>query len=196
MPLECTLLLLARWNSSTIPWIHKCAPLVLRAVSLKILIFSLKFLNFFLVSYNSNKMLLQWGGPGVTLSPELKLLQYNILPLQLHKTHAYTGEKNGKKILISFTHVVLHFRNVPRKFLQTGGLFSIRETNRSPPNPNLRPIYLSGHVIMVQFLARSGFHTCSNHASGNLPAHFGDDVHRLEIRHSCSGLRKSNYLYE
>lgn len=42
-------------------------------------------------------MLLQWGGPGVTLSPELKLLQYNILPLQLHKTHAYTGEKNGKK---------------------------------------------------------------------------------------------------
>lgn len=41
-------------------------------------------------------MVLKWFGPGVTLSPELKLLQYNILPLQLQETHAYTLEKNGR----------------------------------------------------------------------------------------------------
>ncbi|XP_018570013.1 glycine receptor subunit alpha-1 isoform X2 [Anoplophora glabripennis] len=56
-------------------------------------------------SYNNNKMLLNWAGSGVTLSPELKLLQYNILPLQLMKTHAYTGEKNG-----NFSRLMVYFR--------------------------------------------------------------------------------------
>lgn len=70
-------------------------------------------------------MLLRWGGPGVTLSPELKLLQYNILPLQLQETHAYTGEKNGKKLFLfhwyfkylifvillgNFSRLVVYFR--------------------------------------------------------------------------------------
>lgn len=49
----------------------------------------------FSVSYNNNKMLLRWSGTGVALSPELKLLQYNILPLVLEETDTYTIEKNG-----------------------------------------------------------------------------------------------------
>ncbi|KAJ8974891.1 hypothetical protein NQ317_011737, partial [Molorchus minor] len=57
------------------------------------------------ISYNINKMVLKWSGPGVTLSPELKLLQYNILPLQLRETSAYTGEKNG-----NFSRLVVNFR--------------------------------------------------------------------------------------
>lgn len=41
-------------------------------------------------------MVLRWTAPGVTISPELKLLQYNILqPLQLRETNAFTAEKNG-----------------------------------------------------------------------------------------------------
>lgn len=33
----------------------------------------------------------------MTISPELKLLQYNILqPLELRETHVYTSEKNGR----------------------------------------------------------------------------------------------------
>lgn len=47
-------------------------------------------------------MVLRWSGPGVTLSPELKLLQYNILPLQLQEAHAYTMEKNGEYIENNF----------------------------------------------------------------------------------------------
>lgn len=40
-------------------------------------------------------MRLKWAPTGVTVSPELKLLQYNILPLQLEEKNVYTGEKNG-----------------------------------------------------------------------------------------------------
>lgn len=44
-------------------------------------------------------MVLRWIAPGVTISPELKLLQYNILqPLQLRETNAFTAEKNGTPI--------------------------------------------------------------------------------------------------
>lgn len=43
-------------------------------------------------------MRLKWSSTGVTLDPELKLLQYNILPLQLEEQNIYTGEKNGKKL--------------------------------------------------------------------------------------------------
>ncbi|XP_023020828.1 glycine receptor subunit alpha alkaliphile isoform X1 [Leptinotarsa decemlineata] len=56
-------------------------------------------------SYNNNKMLLKWSGAGVTLSPELKLLQYNILPLLLDESFAYTMEKNG-----NFSRLTVQFR--------------------------------------------------------------------------------------
>ncbi|CAH1109375.1 unnamed protein product [Psylliodes chrysocephalus] len=56
-------------------------------------------------SYNNNKMLLRWHGPGVTIIPELKLLQYNILPLILEETYAYTVEKNG-----NFSRLLVYFR--------------------------------------------------------------------------------------
>ncbi|CAH1173742.1 unnamed protein product [Phaedon cochleariae] len=68
-------------------------------------------------SYNSNKMMLQWSGPGVTLSPELKLLQYNILPLTLEETQEYTMEKNGK-----FSRLVVYFqfeRQIGHHLIQT-----------------------------------------------------------------------------
>nr|CAI5819287.1 unnamed protein product [Callosobruchus analis] len=56
-------------------------------------------------SYNNNKMILKWSGAGVSLSPELKLLQYNILPLHLREAHEYTNEKNG-----NFSRLVVYFR--------------------------------------------------------------------------------------
>ncbi|XP_019872484.1 glycine receptor subunit alpha-2 [Aethina tumida] len=56
-------------------------------------------------SYNQEKMFLKWGEFGVTVSPELKLLQYNILPIELEETFAYTGEKNG-----NFSRLVVTFR--------------------------------------------------------------------------------------
>ncbi|CAG9830332.1 unnamed protein product [Diabrotica balteata] len=56
-------------------------------------------------SYNANKMLLKWHGAGVTIIPELKLLQYNILPLILEETYAYTVEKNG-----NFSRLLVYFR--------------------------------------------------------------------------------------
>ncbi|KAL1490792.1 hypothetical protein ABEB36_013429 [Hypothenemus hampei] len=64
-------------------------------------------------SYNNKKMLLHWTEPGVTISPELKLLQYNILqPLELHETHVFTAEKNGNfsrlVVLLKFERQIGH----------------------------------------------------------------------------------------
>ncbi|RZC41477.1 ligand-gated ion channel subunit, partial [Asbolus verrucosus] len=50
-------------------------------------------------------MRLRWSGKGVSVSPELKLLQYNILPLQLEEHNIFTGEKNG-----NFSRLVVNFR--------------------------------------------------------------------------------------
>ncbi|XP_030745367.1 glycine receptor subunit alpha-2 [Sitophilus oryzae] len=69
-------------------------------------------------SYNSKKMILKWTGLGVTISPELKLLQYNILqPLQMHQTHAVTSEKNG-----NYSRLVVFFkfeRQIGHHLIQT-----------------------------------------------------------------------------
>ncbi|KAH1022687.1 glycine receptor subunit alpha-4 [Dendroctonus ponderosae] len=64
-------------------------------------------------SYNNKKMLLRWSEPGVTISPELKLLQYNILqPLQLYERTAFTAEKNGNfsrlVVLLKFERQIGH----------------------------------------------------------------------------------------
>ncbi|CAH0553458.1 unnamed protein product [Brassicogethes aeneus] len=56
-------------------------------------------------SYNNEKMNLKWSSTGVTVSPELKLLQYNILPIDLQEKNVYTGEKNG-----NFSRLVVNFR--------------------------------------------------------------------------------------
>ncbi|CAG9765303.1 unnamed protein product [Ceutorhynchus assimilis] len=69
-------------------------------------------------SYNNKKMILRWTAPGVTVSPELKLLQYNIIqPLVLQQTHALTTEKNG-----NYSRLVVLFkfeRQIGHHLIQT-----------------------------------------------------------------------------
>lgn len=56
------------------------------------------------VSYDNSKMRLKWADAGVTVSPELKLLQYHIRqPLQLAEKDIYTNEKSGRCIHITLT---------------------------------------------------------------------------------------------
>lgn len=57
-------------------------------------------------SYNTKKLRLKWGAGGVTVNPELKLLQYDIgKPAVLEETIDYTLEKNG-----NFSRLVVFFR--------------------------------------------------------------------------------------
>ncbi|XP_024867386.1 glycine receptor subunit alphaZ1 isoform X1 [Temnothorax curvispinosus] len=57
-------------------------------------------------SYNRKKLLLKWGTGGVTVNPELKLLQYDIgKPAVLEETIDYMLEKNG-----NFSRLVFFFR--------------------------------------------------------------------------------------
>ena len=52
--------------------------------------------SLFPVSYDNTKMHLHWSDVGVSVSPELKLLQYHIgQPLTLEAKYVYTNEKNG-----------------------------------------------------------------------------------------------------
>ncbi|KAL0105953.1 hypothetical protein PUN28_015990 [Cardiocondyla obscurior] len=58
------------------------------------------------VSYNRKKLRLKWGASGVTVNPELKLLQYDIgKPAVLEETIDYMIEKNG-----NFSRLVVFFR--------------------------------------------------------------------------------------
>jgi hypothetical protein len=51
---------------------------------------------YFTVSYNNQKLRLRWAEDGVTLNPELKLLQYNVgQPLELMETTGYMVERQG-----------------------------------------------------------------------------------------------------
>jgi hypothetical protein len=53
-----------------------------------------------LVSYTNQKLRLVWGQDGVTVNPELKLLQYNVgQPLQLEESNGYMLEKEGKFVV-------------------------------------------------------------------------------------------------
>ncbi|CAL1683810.1 unnamed protein product [Lasius platythorax] len=57
-------------------------------------------------SYNQKKLRLKWGAGGVTVNPELKLLQYDIgKPAVLEETIDYMLEKNG-----NFSRLVVFFR--------------------------------------------------------------------------------------
>ncbi|XP_011259816.3 glycine receptor subunit alpha-3 [Camponotus floridanus] len=57
-------------------------------------------------SYNRKKLRLKWGASGVTVNPELKLLQYDIgKPVVLEETIDYMLEKNG-----NFSRLVVFFR--------------------------------------------------------------------------------------
>ncbi|XP_043268396.1 glycine receptor subunit alphaZ1 isoform X2 [Venturia canescens] len=57
-------------------------------------------------SYNSKKLQLKWGNGGVTVNPELKLLQYNVgKPLLVEETSNFIPEKNG-----NFSRLVVYFR--------------------------------------------------------------------------------------
>jgi hypothetical protein len=52
------------------------------------------------VSYTNQKLRLVWGQDGVTVNPELKLLQYNVgQPLQLEESNGYMLEKEGTNFL-------------------------------------------------------------------------------------------------
>ncbi|XP_058459368.1 glycine receptor subunit alpha-2 isoform X1 [Malaya genurostris] len=57
-------------------------------------------------SYHNQKIRLKWADNGVTLNPELKLLQYNLgQPLQLEETDGYMPEKYG-----NFSRLAVYFR--------------------------------------------------------------------------------------
>ncbi|XP_026466510.1 LOW QUALITY PROTEIN: glycine receptor subunit alpha-1-like, partial [Ctenocephalides felis] len=57
-------------------------------------------------SYPNQKVRLRWSRSGVTVNPELKLLQYNIgRPLQLEESNAYMSEKHG-----NFSRLAVYFR--------------------------------------------------------------------------------------
>ncbi|XP_044730107.1 glycine receptor subunit alpha-4 isoform X2 [Chrysoperla carnea] len=57
-------------------------------------------------SYNIKKVRFRWTQPGVTLNPELKLLQYHIgYPLQLDETNDYMQEKAE-----NFSRLIVYFR--------------------------------------------------------------------------------------
>lgn len=57
-------------------------------------------------SYHKRKVRLRWGSGGVTVNPELKLLQYDIgKPVVREETVDYTVEKNG-----NFSRLVVFFR--------------------------------------------------------------------------------------
>lgn len=57
-------------------------------------------------SYNNQKLRLRWAEDGVTLNPELKLLQYNVgQPLELMETTGYMVEREA-----NFSRLVMYFR--------------------------------------------------------------------------------------
>ncbi|KAL6257176.1 hypothetical protein P5V15_012106 [Pogonomyrmex californicus] len=61
---------------------------------------------FIAVSYNRKKLRLKWGAGGVTVNPELKLLQYDIgKPAVFEESIDYMLEKNG-----NFSRLVVFFR--------------------------------------------------------------------------------------
>lgn len=48
------------------------------------------------VSYSNQKVRFKWSDAGVTINPELKLLQYHIgEPLRLEETNGYMIDKDG-----------------------------------------------------------------------------------------------------
>nr|XP_022904201.1 glycine receptor subunit alpha-2-like isoform X2 [Onthophagus taurus] len=62
-------------------------------------------LNIESFAYDNSKMILNWLNPGVVISPELKLLQYNVGKVRLEHKYVQTGEKNG-----NFSRLVVYFR--------------------------------------------------------------------------------------
>lgn len=67
-------------------------------------LFSLSFIH--TVSSNNQKVKLRWSDSGVTLNPELKLLQYNLgQPLELEESDGYMPEKVG-----NFSRLTVYFR--------------------------------------------------------------------------------------
>ncbi|XP_045763116.1 glycine receptor subunit alpha-1 isoform X2 [Maniola jurtina] len=58
------------------------------------------------VSYSNQKVRFRWSEAGVTINPELKLLQYHIgEPLRLEETNGYMIDKDG-----NFSRLVVYFR--------------------------------------------------------------------------------------
>ncbi|CAG5074915.1 Similar to glra1: Glycine receptor subunit alphaZ1 (Danio rerio) [Cotesia congregata] len=58
------------------------------------------------ISYNSQKLQLKWASTGVTVNPELKLLQYNFgEPQLLQEIHSYVTEKLG-----NYSRLIVFFR--------------------------------------------------------------------------------------
>ncbi|XP_037042780.1 glycine receptor subunit alpha-2 [Bradysia coprophila] len=69
-------------------------------------------------SYNTQKVRLKWADAGVTLNPELKLLQYNLgQPLELDETNGYMPEKHG-----NYSRLTVYFkfeRQIGHHLIQT-----------------------------------------------------------------------------
>jgi hypothetical protein len=149
--------------------------------------------NFVVVSYNNNKMRLKWSESGVTVSPELKLLQYNILPLVLDEQNIYTGEKNGYTGITPLE--TTSHNHTFRQFLQIGRQLPIRAPNRPPLDPNLCTIIPSSGTLLVQLLARSGCSTRTSDSTGDMFADPRNHVYRLALRHTSSGLHQGTVQY-
>ncbi|VVC86967.1 unnamed protein product [Leptidea sinapis] len=69
-------------------------------------------------SYSNQKVRFKWSDAGVTINPELKLLQYHIgEPLRLEETNGYMADKDG-----NFSRIVVYFkfeRQIGHHLIQT-----------------------------------------------------------------------------
>lgn len=70
--------------------------------------------------------------------------------------------------------------NTCRKFLAASVLFSLRETDRSPLNTDIRAVDSGSDALLVQLLAGLGRDSWSSGSSGHEYAYTGDDVHRTQ----------------
>lgn len=72
------------------------------------------------VSYNRKKLRLKWEASGVTVNPELKLLQYDIgKPAVFENTVDYMLEKNGMTYLHNWNLIFMYYlAHIWKKFNQ------------------------------------------------------------------------------
>lgn len=78
--------------------------------------------------------------------------------------------------------------NFHRKFLTISSLLSLRETDRSPLDTDVRALDSGSDALLVQLLAGLGRDSWSSGSSGHEYANTGDDVHRTQERHSASSI--------
>lgn len=71
-----------------------------------------------------------------------------------------------------------------------GAVLPVRATDRSPPDPDVRPQLAGGDALLVQLLDRSGRHSRTSYAARHLHVDARDHVHGTQVGHSARGLRQ------